>query len=703
MCVFISGVIMPDPATTMTPASAHFRLVFYAAVVSLMRQAVEALSDFDTVAKSFPFLTGYSNEIASDGLDGVDIGSAPAEWRKKVEEFELAHADFLPLRALRERAGLSYEDMVTLAGTGLVEDDLRFGAVFEALHGVAGESRPTAGLLASWFVPGEEVVDGLNRMRRLERLGLLVATNPVAPLSGWGIRLPDGLWPALRDDTERMLPIGFDHRVVSAAAHISELVLQPDLAREATGLAGLLVKGELDLLLLRGPVHNGRRELAAAIAREAGQGVLETSLARMQNADAACAICPLASALGAMPLLTTEARPGERVVLPENWWERVPVAVVLGREGGIDIPDGLRMATLELPLPDLDARRELWDRALPDAAEKLRARMASEARIASGIIFGIAAQARVHALAAQRAEVEMEDIYLASRSYGREALDALAMRMPPLATYPNLDAAGVAADAPPRLIVESDTAEELDLLERRCRMREQLGLAVGAAFAPGVSPGVRALFTGPSGTGKTLAARLLAWRLGKDLYMCNLAAIVSKYIGETEKHMSDLFDCAVATDVVLLIDEADALFAKRSEGVRDATDRYANMETNFLLQRMDNYEGIVVLTTNLPAAMDPAFRRRMDATVDFKQPGSLDRQRILIAHLPVKHAVSQTFLNDLAMRCVLSGGQIRNIVLHAALLSGDKLIGEHELQRAVEREYRKLGGLCPLPKMVEAI
>jgi SpoVK/Ycf46/Vps4 family AAA+-type ATPase len=114
---------------------------------------------------------------------------------------------------------------------------------------------------------------------------------------------------------------------------------------------------------------------------------------------------------------------------------------------------------------------------------------------------------------------------------------------------------------------------------------------------------------------------------------------------------------------------------------------------------MDNYEGIVVLTTNLPAAMDPAFRRRMDASIDFQQPGPVDRQQILIAHLPAKHAISQTFLNDLVMRCVLSGGQIRNIVLHAALLAADKLIGEPDLQRAVEREYRKMGGVCPLPKM----
>lgn len=691
---------MPEPDdTTTSQASSHFRLVFYAAMVSLVRQTVEAIGNFDAVVERFPFLSGYINELAQDGLLGIDIDSAPMLWREKVESFEASHAEFLPLRALRELAGLSYEDMVTLAGIGMVEDDLRLGTIFEALHGVAGESRPTAGLLASWFVPGEEVSSGLSRTRRLERLGLLLADNPTAPLSGWGVRLVDGLWPVLRDDAEKVLPAGFQYRPAGAAACIDDLVLTADLASEASGFAALLRKGELDLLVLRGPAHNGRRALAAAIAREVGLGVLETQLVRMQNADAVRAICPFSSALGALPLLTAEAHPGERVVLPEGWWARMPIVVVLGREGGIDIPPGLRMATLELPLPDPAARRALWDRALPDAPATLRERMASEARVASGIVFGIATQARVQASAMKRGEVGVEDIYLAARSYGREALDALTTRMPPLAPFRRQAEGDASATNGSYLIVDAQTDEALDLLERRCHLRDRLGRSVGAAFGASVSPGVRALFTGPSGTGKTLAARMLAWRLGKDIYVCNLAAIVSKYIGETEKHMGELLDCATATDVVLLIDEADALFGKRTEGTHDSTERFGNMQTNFLLQRMDNYEGIVVLTTNLASAMDTAFRRRMDATIDFHLPAALDQQRILIAHLPERHAISKEYLDELALRCSLTGGQIRNVVLHAALLAGDNVIGERELQRAVEREYRQMGGLCPLPEM----
>jgi hypothetical protein len=564
---------------------------------------------------------------------------------------------------------------------------------------VAGESRPTAGLLASWFAPGEEVSAGLSRMRRLERLGLLIASNPTAPLSGWGVRLVEGLWPVLRDDAERVLPAGFHYRAASAAARISELVLPLDLAHEAIGLACLLAQGELDLLLVRGPTHNGRRTLAAAIALDAGLGVVETQMTRMQNADAARAVCPLAAALGALPVLTVAAHPGEQIVLPEGWWKRVPMVVVIGREGGIDIPAGLRMATLEMPIPDPAARRILWDRALPDAPEMLRERVASEARVASGIVFGIATQARVQSRALARSGVDMEDIYLAARGYGRETLDALTTRMPPLAPFRKKDGEDATAIEKSFLVVDQKTGEELDLLERRCLLRDRLGSFVGAAYGGSVSPGVRALFTGPSGTGKTLAARILAWRLGKDVYVCNLSAIVSKYIGETEKNWGELLDCAVANDIVLLANEADSMYGKRIETINNSVDRHANNQTNFLLQRMDNYEGIVVLTTNLPAAIDQAFRRRMDATIDFLQPAALDRKQILLAHLHAHHGISTAFLDDVAMRCTLTGGQIRNVVLHAALLAGDKTISERELYCAVEREYRQTGGLCPLKEM----
>jgi SpoVK/Ycf46/Vps4 family AAA+-type ATPase len=216
--------------------------------------------------------------------------------------------------------------------------------------------------------------------------------------------------------------------------------------------------------------------------------------------------------------------------------------------------------------------------------------------------------------------------------------------------------------------------------------------AIGAT-----SCGVRALLKGPSGTGKTLAAQLLAGELGLELYRVDLSAVVNKYIGETEKQLACLFDRAAEVDAVLLFDEGDALFGRRT-AVHNSTDRYANLETNFLLQRIEAHDGIVLLTTNLAEGIDSAFERRMDVVIDFGVPDAEQRLAIWELHLPLQHEVARDFLEDVAYRCALSGGQIRNAALHAALLAlstGAPLSAQHAAQ-AVQREYRKSGVGSPL-------
>src|SRR5205823_7525236 len=176
-----------------------------------------------------------------------------------------------------------------------------------------------------------------------------------------------------------------------------------------------------------------------------------------------------------------------------------------------------------------------------------------------------------------------------------------------------------------------------------------------------MTAGVRALFTGASGTGKTLAARLLSAILQMDLYRLDLSLVVNKYIGETEKNLNQVFARAEELDVILLLDEGDALLTQRTS-VQTANDRYANLETNYLLQRLESYEGILLVTTNARDRIDGAFQRRMDVIVEFHLPDPVERLKIWELHLPPEHLSDPAFLFEVANRCHLSGAQIRNTV-----------------------------------------
>ncbi len=231
------------------------------------------------------------------------------------------------------------------------------------------------------------------------------------------------------------------------------------------------------------------------------------------------------------------------------------------------------------------------------------------------------------------------------------------------------------------------------------RHRDEVLAQGPVAGKGGKGRGLTALFAGSPGTGKTLAARAVAGTLGLDLYTVELASIVDKYVGETEKNLERVFDEAENLNVVLLFDEADALFGARSD-VKDAHDRYANIEVSYLLQRMEQFDGIAILATNLRGNLDAAFSRRLHVIVHFPDPDELTRQRLWTAHL---EALAGTDPSDpvdvdhLAQVAEVTGGDIRNIVLaaaYSAAVDGEP-VGMRHLVAALGREYRKLGRRVP--------
>ncbi len=208
------------------------------------------------------------------------------------------------------------------------------------------------------------------------------------------------------------------------------------------------------------------------------------------------------------------------------------------------------------------------------------------------------------------------------------------------------------------------------------------------------SSGLTALFSGPSGTGKTMTAEVLAADLGLDLYRIDLSSVVSKYIGETEKNLERIFTAATAGNVVLFFDEADALFGKRSE-VGDAHDRYANIEVSYLLQRLEQYDGLVILATNLRKNMDDAFLRRIDVAIEFDLPEPEQRRAIWEKAFPATAPVGELDFDFLADRFDVSGGNITNAALAAAFLAADRAepIGMEHVVLGMKREFQKLGRL----------
>jgi SpoVK/Ycf46/Vps4 family AAA+-type ATPase len=270
-----------------------------------------------------------------------------------------------------------------------------------------------------------------------------------------------------------------------------------------------------------------------------------------------------------------------------------------------------------------------------------------------------------------------ELVWDACRAQARSRLDDLAQRIEPSAGWEDL-------------VLPEPQRQLLAQIAGQVRQRRRVYDAWGFGGAGVRGLGISALFAGPSGTGKTMAAEVLARELRLDLYRIDLSQVVSKYIGETEKNLRRVFDAAEGGGAILLFDEADALFGRRSE-VKDSHDRYANIEVSYLLQRMEAYRGLAILTTNMKSALDPAFLRRLRFVVSFPFPDAAQREEIWRRVFPSRTPTEGLDAVRLA-RLNVAGGNIRNIALHAAFLAaeaGQPVLMDHVL-RAARGEYAKL-------------
>jgi ATPase family associated with various cellular activities (AAA) len=554
------------------------------------------------------------------------------------------------------------------------EEDLFVGHLLSHLQPPLALSRPTIGLVAQAYTPDEvhRAVHVLGQGNAI-RCGLLQLCGEDRPLPERQLRIPlptasallkrGSAWPGTG-------PIVFDQYpvVLSVGANTQAAVLAKRLVVSGATAPALVIRC--------GDAVEARAAAVQVCARASMRAV-------SVQTDQLTGMAPWLTLNGLLPVFAHWLLPGERRSVAQIPGYDGPVIMLTGPEGEFEADD---RSVLEwrMEIPAALERAALWRAVVEDPA--LAQRLAAEHRHAAGRIALLGAKAREQAGArgaARDSAVSYADVRAVSRRGDSVGLGSMA----------ELIRDEVNDDA---LVVTSELHDELQSLVVRCRMREQFPDSLGRSIQARYRPSVRALFVGPSGTGKTLAVAWLATRLGMPLFRVDLSAITSKYIGETEKNLSQLLARAEQNEVLLLFDEADALFGKRTD-IQDSNDRFANAQTNYLLQRMETYDGITILTSNGRNRFDDAFTRRFDAILSFPLPGPQQRRDLWLTHLGAGHEVTPQQLNTLAAAAELTGGQIRNAVLRGAVAAaqdGTRIVYRHLLS-GVSSEYRKLSRQLP--------
>ncbi len=667
-----------------TPDLAY--LLGRAQLVEARVRELVALRRADDPAPDDPFRGLYVSEetvtrllAAEQPVDQSSDREARAALEADADAVETGGRQ-LRLRRLARMAGLSEVDVELLMIALLPDLDSRFERLYGYLNDDVSRRRASVGLALQ--LAGESAMTATARARLepsrpLIRRGLIVVEEPDRPFLTRGLRVPDRVSAHL---------LGDDAPAAGLAGLIDEVA--PYRAPVADQLGRALAAG-VRLVHLREQVVGTGSAVAVAALTAAGMGSLTLDLRRLAGASAAEAANLAELAIREALLLGAGLVADPVEALAEAGQEP------LRRLTETDLPVLLIGSTTwdpqwsnESPLlaeaPVLGGRDRLvlWERELGEHDPALDpASLAVHLALGPGQVHKAVRAAEASARM-NGGPVSAEDLRRGVRAQNAAGLERLARRIEPEVTWDDL-------------VLAPTVLRGLKEVAARARHRDTVLTDWRMRRGGGRGHGVTALFAGDSGTGKTMSAEVIASDLGLDLYTVNLATVVDKYIGETEKNLERIFAEAGGVNAVLFFDEADAIFGKRSD-VRDAHDRYANIESAYLLQRLETFDGLAVLATNLRANIDEAFTRRLDAILDFPEPTEELRrslwQRCLAPPLPLADDINYDFL---AASFDFAGGSIRSASTSAAYLAAAEgvPVGMRQLVAAVEQEYRKLGRL----------
>ena len=454
------------------------------------------------------------------------------------------------------------------------------------------------------------------------------------------------------------------------------------------------------IFYLFGPDGGGKRSCAAAVCRGLEVPLISVSMEKVLASE--MAFSETLRLLGRQAMLGNTALciEGFDSMLSEDGrhqlklnmllqmiTEYVPLTFILGEFSWspMMLDDGCTFVGIEFPVPDGSKRKDYWKKFSTNYKLSQRVDMDNFSeyfRFTPGQIQNAINRGESLAVWHGSAEglIESEELFNACYSQSNQKLGTLAAKIKKTYTW------GM-------LVLPSDQMSQLREICNQVKYRSLVYGTWGFERRLSLGKGLNILFSGPPGSGKTMAAEVIAHELKLEIYKIDVSQVVSKYIGETEKNLSRIFSEAETSNAILFFDEADALFGKRSE-VKDAHDRYANVEISYLLQKMEEYNGVVVLATNLNQNMDEAFLRRLHFNVSFPFPDKEQRkliwQGIFPSEAPLDRDIDYEFL---AEKFILAGGNIKNIALNAAFYAADAScqIGMKQIMLAARREYKKLG------------
>jgi len=582
-----------------------------------------------------------------------------------------------PLDRLAESLALTALEVDVILLAAMPEDHEGYASILRALN-PRGEGRAAVGLAAQLFSRDwreRTVLRDLLHTGAAVRSGLFTLAGEIGFYEK-SLVLAHELWPVLGGLD--VWPAELAPLALSAAA----AGLEDWLGSAAAQRAGrALTRSEPRVILISADSEAIASHRAAALAAHAGVRTAAFELSSMSGGASRLALIH-ALARGAVPIFRLAAADnGAATPMPDLAGFPGAVIVCARRGTSTAVSKHPVMSLTADPLP-ARARQRLWRDTLPELADQasvLAVRYLVEPSAAEQIARDARAQASIDGGA-----VGLDVVSESVRARSNFHLTPGIKLMRPTARWDQLvlpaERKAQLTEALQRLVHQATVLDQWRFLENR----------------PGAR-GVRLLLSGPPGTGKTLSAEVMAQALGVDLLVVDIARLVSKWIGETEKHLAEVFDAAECAQAVLLFDEADALFGKRTE-VSDAHDRYANLETAYLLSRLEKFEGFAMLSTNLKKNIDPAFLRRLEFVIEFDEPSAHEREALWRCHLPRTAPLSEDVnLRELAVLYPIVGGLIRNASVAAGFLAAEAgtPITRSHLIRAIRREYEKSGKAFP--------